>query len=77
MKKLILPLFLLLSYGAVQAQQGAEARDTLRNMIALAPLNSNLFGTGNAIYYKRLINQKGAYQIYYRAGLGVLNRFVY
>ena len=75
MKKLILPLILLLSYGAVQAQQDAEAGDTLRNMIAIAPVNSNLFGTGNTIYYKRFITQRGPYQIYYRVGLGVLNRF--
>ena len=76
MNKLFLTLLLLLPLTGLQAQSDATPREgALRNMISVAPINSNLFGTSNAIYYKRLFNQKGPYNIYYRAGLGVLNRF--
>jgi hypothetical protein len=78
MKKLILPLFFLLSSIGLQAQNETPVEDTIRNMIAIAPLNTNLFGTGNAVYYKRLIrlvNPKEFQKVYYRVGFGLLNRF--
>jgi len=75
MNKLLLLLFVLFSCSGIMAQKDAPTTDTLRNMIAIAPVNTNLFGTSNMIYYKRFINQKGPYQIFYRVGLGVLNRF--
>lgn len=78
MKKLILPLLFLLSSIGLQAQNEAPAEDTIRNMIAIAPLNTNLFGTGNAVYYKRMIrmvNPKESQKVYYRVGFGLLDRF--
>jgi hypothetical protein len=75
MNKLLLLLFVLFSCSGIKAQKDAPTTDTLRNMIAVAPVNTNLFGTSNMIYYKRFINQMGPYMIYYRAGIGLFDRF--
>lgn len=77
MHKLFTLLLVLFSFSGITAQKDVPTVDTLKNMIALAPVNTNLFGTSNMIYYKRFINQRGHSQIYYRVGLGVLNRFTF